>query len=215
VIQNLPLNSSAADLTLLEGSEACPKTVKERREVRSSDILHLSCHGMFPGGGVARAALLDPSQVLESSGLLFDSDETQNTIPPSKLLSMVDIWSLQLAHCRLACVVSCSGGVVNTRSQSDECLSIGTAFLVAGARHVVCTLWPVNQVAAVLVMSRFYQNMCDITNEDANAPWHIARCLAQAQSWYRSLAPEEYNKAFEENKLTDAIPNDDQYRPDN
>jgi hypothetical protein len=215
VIENKFVDLNDAGPTMFEDIYACPATIKTSLDVRMSDILHISCHGIFAGNGGSQAAYLNPSQVLGESGLLFDADETQNTIPPSKLLSTVDIWSLQPAQCRLACVVSCSGGVVNTRSQSDECLSIGTAFLVAGARHVVCTLWPVSQVAAVLVMSRFYQMMCQSRSEDSSAPWHIARCLAQAQSWYRSLTPDEYSDAFDAENLTDAFPNDELHRPDN
>jgi CHAT domain len=122
---------------------------------------------------------------------------------------------IEIAHCRLACVVSGSGGVCNTDSQGDECLSFGTAYLAAGARHVYCALFPVHHVIAVFVMSRFYHNLCRNMSEDENTPRFIARCLAQAQLWYQGLPPDESRVAFEDETIADISPSDEEHRPDN
>jgi CHAT domain-containing protein len=161
------------------------------------DVLHFSCHGTFAAGSGSPAASTNTSQVLDSSGLLFDGGAvpgTRSTLE-SKLLSMVDIWSLRVADCRLACVAACSG---DTSSQTDECLSVGTEFLVAGARHVVCTMWLVQQVSAVLVMSRFFLNLYKRSVEVSQQSWSISQCLAETQSWYQILTPDEYCAAIEE-----------------
>jgi tetratricopeptide (TPR) repeat protein len=217
VVRHRRMDLNAVCPNVIDGEDATPEIVKDCRNVRGCDILHLNCHGTFSAGGGSLAASLNPSKVLELSGLRFEGKAVPGVKSnlKSTLLSMVDIWSLRLANCRLACVVACSGGVVNTRSHSDECLSVGTAFLVAGAQHVVCTLWPVEQVSAVLVMSRFYLNLCKRSVEDTNHSWNIARCLAAAQSWYRTLTPAEYSIALEREKLSEIVSMNGGHRPDN
>jgi CHAT domain-containing protein len=214
-IRHLHLDPSAARPTLIDDEDATPENIKESPHVRACDVLHISCHGMFAGGGESLKASMNPAQVLDSSGLLFYNRTSHDFSLKRSLLSMTDIWSLRLGGCRLACIVSSSSGVVNTRSQSDECLSVGTAFLVAGVRHVVCALWPLELVSVVLVMSRFYQNLYERSVEVDNQPWSIARCLAEAQSWYRTLTPDEYSMAFERESLSDVFLNHENHRPDN
>lgn len=135
---------------LLKGREAEPEKVLASGDVRKCDVLNINCHGRFADVmGKGHVSRVDTDKVLNMSGLLLGG----------KLLSMLDIWKMRLGRCRVACVVACSGGVVDTGSDSDQSLSVGSGFLVAGAQHTVCALWPVHQVVAVLVMLRFYENL--------------------------------------------------------
>jgi CHAT domain len=150
-----------------------------------------------------RKALLDPTEILHATGLVLAAEEQGNSgAEQTSLLEMVDIWALCAARCGLACVIACSGCVVNTGCRSDESLSIGTAFLAGGAKHVVTTLWPVEELCALAVMSRFYEklrshecalsesNMAENNTADRTT---IGAFLEEARQWYRSLNFEEHH----------------------
>jgi hypothetical protein len=96
-------------------------------------------------------------------------------------------------------VVSCSGAVGRADSTCDDSFSIGTSFVLAGARHVICSLWPVSKVASALIGRRFYENLAWMRGGLESAaprlvdapPRSVSECLLEAQRWYRGLGPPE------------------------
>ncbi|PXF43729.1 hypothetical protein BWQ96_06506 [Gracilariopsis chorda] len=159
--------------------------VMSRRELKTCDILHLTCHDIFAGGQGAIAAHLNLSEVLNTTGLSFGTGD-------EALLNMADIWGMGLRNCTLAILVACSGAAVDVFSRSDESLSIGTAFLVAGARNVVCTLWPVHELSAAAIMSKCYEKLCAAAVDGDVDVSTISAFLGEAQSWFRDLTESEY-----------------------
>ena len=55
--------------------------------------------------------------------------------------------------------------------------------LTAGARALIVTLWPVDDVSTVFLMWRFYRNCVNGRS--------IAAALGEAQTWLRDLRPTE------------------------
>ena len=166
-----------------------PRTkIRGNNDLTDCDILHLTCHGVFAGDEIS-SAILNPSKVLSGSTLSFSSNEKNIANEDEEdltKLNMVDIWGLDLKQCNLANVVACSGAAVDTLSRSDESLSIGTGFLVGGARNVICCAWPVQEIVAAIMMDRFYKNMCRSRDEE-NGIWKIGEHLGEAQRWLREL----------------------------
>lgn len=97
---------------------------------------HFACH--------ASADLAAPSQ----SGLrLYDGT-----------LTIPDISGLHMPQAELAYLSACS--TANQGLQAvDESIHLASAFQIAGFRHVIASLWPVDDVIAATVARSFYQRM--------------------------------------------------------
>jgi len=98
-------------------------------------IFHFSGHGAYNSS--------DPAQ-----SCLFLSGTEQLTLP--------DIIELDLGSYGLICLAACETAVTGDRTITDEYVGLASAFLKAGARHVVSTLWTVESAATMLFMKRFY-----------------------------------------------------------
>jgi CHAT domain-containing protein len=69
--------------------------------------------------------------------------------------------------------------------RGDEPLGLVRAFLLAGARAVLVTLWPVEDISARLLMERLYTELAAQPRPDP------AAALRAAQRYLRSLSPAE------------------------
>jgi CHAT domain-containing protein len=70
----------------------------------------------------------------------------------------------------------CDSGLLQPE-MTDEYLNLPAGFLYAGARCVISTLWPVDDLSSSLLMERFYKEM-----QNGKAP---AAALREAQRWIR------------------------------
>lgn len=75
---------------------------------------------------------------------------------------------LRLAAAELAYLSACSTGQ-STQVVADEAIHLGSAFQLAGYRHVVATLWPVGDTVSAKAASRFYELLDDDTTADTKA----------------------------------------------
>jgi CHAT domain-containing protein len=66
---------------------------------------------------------------------------------------------------------------------TDEVFATSTAFLAAGSACVLASLWPVDDLATALLMTKFYE----VLFEGRRPP----EALRQAQLWLRSLSDSE------------------------
>jgi hypothetical protein len=85
---------------------------------------HFACHGISNAASPSASALL-----------LHDHNQ--------RLLTVLDVARLDLAGAELAFLSACSTARTSPRL-ADEAISLASAFHVAGYRHVIGTLWPVN-----------------------------------------------------------------------
>ena len=101
------------------------------------DILHFATH-----------AILDRWAPSQSRLLLADGD-----------LTLVDVLDLNL-DAQVVILSACAGAAGHLEA-GDEMMGLARAFLLAGARSVVASLWEVEDAAAHEFMTRFYQALRD------------------------------------------------------
>ncbi|MBP8136729.1 MAG: CHAT domain-containing protein [Candidatus Eisenbacteria bacterium] len=172
-----PLTSSAQELSAiaaaLPGAErlsgAAATASHLRALARSGElgrfrILHVSAH-----------TAIDARRVLDSA-LLLAPDETSGPLPSRLLAREVIGWKLRAD---LVCLAGC-GSAMGISSASEGTLGLQTAFLSAGARALLVSLWPVDDHATALLMERFYRHLAEGTGRD------YARSLREAQAELRT-----------------------------
>lgn len=136
--------------------------------------LHLACHGVWNAEDLAGSGL-HMAPLPEGMPPLFGQADGLVNLPA--LLTQ-----LYLPKCELAVLSACESGLAK-RSAADEPLSLPLAFLLAGARQVVASLWRVRDDSTLLLMREFYRRyLC------GEMP---AESLAGAQRWLRTLSPVE------------------------
>jgi CHAT domain-containing protein len=79
----------------------------------------------------------------------------------------------------LVVLSACETAISRVTATPDEFLGFPTAFLHAGARTVIATLWPVEDAPAALLMGRFYTEL-------HNPKTLPAEALRRAQMWLRT-----------------------------
>jgi hypothetical protein len=128
----------------LQDTDAVADSV--RAALTSSTWAHFACH-----------AVADPVSPAEGGLLLHD-----------RTLRLPEIGGLRLAEAELAYLSACSTANYGVR-HADEVLHLGSAFQLAGFRHVVATLWPLGDAIATEAAQAFYHHLPDSPVADSAA----------------------------------------------
>lgn len=107
-------------------------------EAPGCSIIHIATHG--------RVRLDAPHF---SSVLLADGE-----------FNVIDAFQLDVKDCHLVTLSGCDTGKALIGG-GDEQLGLGRAFLAAGAKSLLMSLWPVEDHATSLLMQQFYQHLLD------------------------------------------------------
>lgn len=145
---------------LLTGAAASESTFKS--QAHGYSILHLSTHGYF-----------NPRNPL-FSGLMLEADGLDDG-----RLEVHEILNLPLSASLVtlsACDSGLGSGYFNPLPAGDAFVSLTRAFLLAGSRSVLATLWEVDDRATVQLMQGFYRGM-----ESAGRAADPAHSLVDAQ----------------------------------
>jgi CHAT domain-containing protein len=86
---------------------------------------------------------------------------------------------------------ACETAMARVATSPDEFLGFPAAFLHAGARTVIATLWPVADPASALLMGRFY-------SERRSPDTSSAEALRRAQMWLRTVKARDLIKLLGE-----------------
>lgn len=143
---------------VLIGKHATSDAVFAR--VADADLLHLACHGVWEWG--------DPT----ASGLVF----------ADRRVTVTEIMRLEMRPGALVVLSACETGLVDRADLMDEYLGLPGAFLRAGARAVLATLWRVDDAAAALLTTRFLESLLHEHKDAATA-------LREACAWLRRASP--------------------------
>lgn len=146
---------SDGEVTVVEGQTATKQRVLN--ELPSATHVHFACH--------AHSQFYD--RLLSAAFALADG----------QALSALEIARLSVPA-RLVVASACETGVPQGYEEVDESLGLATAFIAAGAAGVVSTLWSIDDCAAALIISKFYEGLF----EEGLPP---AAALRQAQLWIR------------------------------
>jgi CHAT domain-containing protein len=152
------------------------------RAIRSPHLLHLATHGFFLSdrlqdagavlGGPALAegdglpALGRPTleNPLLRSGLALAGINTwlHGERPPADaeegLLTAEDVCALDLRSTELVVLSACQTGLGRVHT-TEGVLGLRRAFMLAGAKGLVLSLWKVSDLATAILMDRFYENL--------------------------------------------------------
>ncbi|MEM8535355.1 MAG: CHAT domain-containing tetratricopeptide repeat protein [Chloroflexota bacterium] len=149
--------------------------------------IHFACHGEF--------AIDDPLNSWLEPG------------PDTRITATRIMAEAQLCA-ELVVLSACRSGVSHI-VRGDEPMGFIRAFMLAGARAVLVTLWPVEDISARLLMERFYQLL--MAQEGVH---NIAAALREAQCYLRELTIAEIHAQihqWEEHIEVTGEPNDQPY----
>lgn len=162
---------------LLLGTRATETAVKA--QAGDFELVHFATHGHFN----ARNPLL--------SGLKLEADAANDG-----LLEVHEILELSL-HAELVAMSACQTGLASgwfsDIPAGDEFVGLTRAFLVAGSRAVLASLWEVDDLSTVSLMEGFYREL-SATSLTTGQLTDQAAALAHAQREMRQSA--EFNHPF-------------------
>ena len=151
---------AGADAQVLSGSNATESAF--RRLAPSRRVLHLATYG-----------------VLNKQNPLFSFVKLAPDGAEDGRLEVHEVFGLHLAADLVvlsACQTGLGSGALADVPAGDDWVGLTRAFLHAGARHVVATLWPVDDWATAALMERFY-GAGDVAAEPAHALAEAQRAL--------------------------------------
>ncbi|MFD5952099.1 CHAT domain-containing protein [Streptomyces collinus] len=128
-------------------------------------VIHLACHAVTDA--------VDPSR---SRLLLWDHE--------TKALNVAGVASVTLERAELAYLSACRTTYTAAPDLLDEAIHLTSAFQLAGFRHVVGTLWEVDDVISATVAKGFYASLSDAEG------LHCARSAAALRTSVLALRDE-------------------------
>ncbi len=152
------------------------------RAIRSPRLLHLATHGFFLsdqlrdedaalwgpalGEGYDMPALDRPAleNPLLRSGLALAGINTWlhgnrlSADAEEGLLTAEDVCTLDLSNTELVVLSACQSGLGRVHT-TEGVLGLRRAFLLAGAKGLIVSLWKVSDLATAILMDRFYANL--------------------------------------------------------
>lgn len=126
-------------------------------------IAHFACHGT--------ADRVEPAK----SGLLLGKETVEK-------LTIEDLDTISCQNAQIVYLSACSTAEVGKMGLADESVHLASSFQLAGFRHVIGTLWGVDDNAAVEIAKRFYENLPESSENGYMAP---ARALHDAVVSFR------------------------------
>jgi CHAT domain-containing protein/tetratricopeptide (TPR) repeat protein len=140
------VDSILGGCTVLTGAAATKSAVLA--ELPRADHVHIATHAISSASATFGAALV----------LAPDPQDTTGGIIESSLLTENEIRRLDLSRTMLVVVAACESAGRKRFDDSSE-LGIAGAFLDAGARAVVASLWPVEDRSACHFMEEYYNRL--------------------------------------------------------
>ena len=137
-------------------------------KVKQPKILHLATHGFFLNDKNIVNPMLKSGIALSGANISLIDNKTNGIVTALKLSG------LDLKGTDLVVLSACKTGVVEIDS-TDSVSGLGKAFIQAGAKDVVMSLWSVNDGATKILMKFFYKN---IVNSDTK---NYAKALREAK----------------------------------
>lgn len=140
-----PVSSNGA--SLIRGANVLTNPSKEevKARLRECTFAHFVCHG--------ESSAVDPSQ---SKLYLGAADATE-----PEVLTMAELAAMGVppGRAKLAFLSACSTAENASNKLQDEVIHLASGFQLLGFSHVIATLWPASNRAAVLIAERFYSRL--------------------------------------------------------
>ena len=159
----------------LTGTEATKAEVLKR--IPSASLVHIAAHGRKETGEIALA----PNPGWEKHYERSSSSKARNKGPKEEdyILNMSDVQAVKL-RAKLVVLSCCHSG--RGEIKPEGVVGIARAFLAAGARSVLASLWAIQDQATLEFMKSFYQHLGD--GKTASVALHQAmKCLRESEQF--------------------------------
>ena len=135
------------------------------RQISSVAVVHIAAHGRMETGEIA----LSPNPERES----------QTPAEEDYMLTMADVMSVKL-RAKLVVLSCCHSG--RGEIKAEGLVGIARAFIGAGARSVLVSLWAIDDEATLEFMKSFYHNLVKgrSASESLN---HAMKCLRESETF--------------------------------
>lgn len=181
------------DVTALVGVDASEQrlaAMADADSLRRFDVIHLATHALVDDRRPEQSALVlsqvglpDPIAAASAGERIRDGLVTAQEV--------VREWHLDA---ELVTLSACETGL-GRRVTGEGYIGLAQAFLQAGARSVVVSLWKVDDRASSMLMRRFYANL---TGRGAGQkPMTRSAALGEAKRWLRDQTDAQGRKAFQ------------------
>ncbi len=138
-------------------------------DVAGPRVLHVATHGLFAGQEVAASAVDDNS--MDASALFFagaakppfacDHCPGGDGIVTAREAAAMDLWGTELV------VLSACDSARGTVANGEWLYGLQRAFVVAGAKNLITSLWSIDDRMAERVMRALYDNLATMTLPEA------------------------------------------------
>jgi CHAT domain-containing protein len=146
------------------------------KSINNPEILHIATHGFFIEGAGINPML--------RSGLIFSGVKNPEDIQGEDgVLTAYEASSLSLDSTHLVVLSACETGGGEVRT-GEGVYGLQRAFLIAGARNIIMSLWKVDDAATQKLMTLFYTNLSIHKN--------IRLAFTEAQKTLRKEYPEPF-----------------------
>ncbi|PIB35228.1 hypothetical protein BFP72_07370 [Reichenbachiella sp. 5M10] len=152
-IENI-LDKSKWSTTVHTGPEANEANIKS---VSSPTILHIATHGYFEESQKYDNALLYSGLFLTGAVTNF---KNKNHVGEDGILTAYEAMHLDLQKTHMVVLSACETGMGRIEN-GEGVYGLQRAFLIAGARAVVMSMWSVNDQTTMELMSNFYRLLED------------------------------------------------------
>ncbi len=145
------LSSSHWETEMFMGLDASEKSIKALKNPR---VVHLASHGYFSEGQSANSFSL--AETMIRSGIAMAGANDPGMQDEDGILTAYEVISLDFDATELVVLSACETGkgVIN---QGEGVYGLQRAFRVAGANHLVMSLWKVDDTATQELMVHFYK----------------------------------------------------------
>jgi CHAT domain-containing protein len=160
----------------LTGNRATEDALKE---IRNPEVLHLATHGYF------RENSLGGSHTLLNAGLILARSDSSHVgiHPEDGVLKAREALTMDLEETRLVVLSACETGL-GTSMAGEGMYGLQRAFQLAGSRHIVMSLWKIDDEATSRLMMAFYKYYLPTGNPQ--------EALRKAQTDLRKIYPHPY-----------------------
>ncbi len=139
---NTTFTKSNRKCKILIDKDATESNVKS--ELSNYDIIHIASHSMVNNDDLEKSSIF----------LYQDNEENSKTISNDNLLSLGEIYNLNLKS-DLVVLSSCSSAS-GIYALGEGIVAFPRAFIIAGSKNVIASLWPVNDLKTKEFISSFY-----------------------------------------------------------
>ncbi len=127
-------------------------TEKNLLKINAPEILYLSTHGFF----IEDKTIFNP--MLKSGIALSGANRAIDYKTGDGIVTGLELAGLNLHGTKLVVLSACETGVGDIE-EAEGVASLSKAFMLAGAKNIIMTLWSVDDEKSSLLMEKFYENI--------------------------------------------------------